>query len=78
MNEGIRAREVRVIGPNGENIGVVPIAEAVRRAREAGLDLIEVSAQANPPVCRITDYGKYKYETKKKEKEVKNVMTVGK
>ncbi|HEY4517050.1 MAG TPA: translation initiation factor IF-3 [Candidatus Paceibacterota bacterium] len=71
MNEGIRAREVRVIGPNGENIGVVPIAEAVRRAREAGLDLIEVSAQANPPVCRITDYGKYKYETKKKEKEVK-------
>ena len=71
MNEGIRAREVRVIGPQGENIGVVPIGVALEKAREAGLDLIEVSAQANPPVCRITDYGKFKYETKKKEKEVK-------
>ena len=60
MNEGIRAREVRVIGPQGENIGVVPIGVALEKAREAGLDLIEVSAQANPPVCRITDYGKLK------------------
>ncbi len=72
MNEGIRVREVRVIGPQGENIGVLPIAEALAQAREAGLDLIEVSAQANPPVCRITDYGKFKYEQSKKEKEVKS------
>ncbi len=72
MNEGIRVREVRVIGPEGENIGVIPIAEALERARAAGLDLIEVSAQANPPVCRITDYGKFKYEQSKKEKEVKS------
>src|SRR3989338_5003243 len=71
MNEAIRSREVRVIGATGENVGVLPIAEALAQAREAGLDLIEVSAQATPPVCRITDYGKYKYEQKKKEKEVK-------
>ena len=71
MNEGIRVREVRVIGPLGENFGILPISEALAKAREAGLDLIEVSAQANPPVARITDYGKFKYEQKKKEKEVK-------
>ena len=71
MNEAIRAKEVRVIGANGENIGVLSLADALAQAREAGLDLIEVSAQANPPVCRITDYGKFKYEQKKKEKEVK-------
>jgi len=71
MNEAIRAKEVRVIGAAGENIGVLPLAEALAKAREAGLDLIEVSAQANPPVCRITDYGKFKYELKKKEKEVR-------
>lgn len=72
MNEGIRVKEVRVIGPLGENFGVLSTAEALSRAREAGLDLIEVSAQANPPVCRITDYGKFKYEQSKKEKEVKS------
>src|SRR3989338_9239963 len=71
MNEAIRSREGRVIGATGENLGGVPIAEALAQAREAGLDLIEGSAQAPPPVCRITDYGKYKYEQKKKEKEVK-------
>jgi translation initiation factor IF-3 len=76
MNEAIRVKEVRVIGADGGNLGVLPIAEALKAAREAGLDLIEVSAQANPPVCRITDYGKYKYEQKKKEKEVK-ARTVG-
>jgi len=76
MNEAIRVREVRVIGPEGENFGVLPIAEALQRAREAGLDLIEVSAQANPPVCRITDYGKFKYEQKKKDKEIKSKLRV--
>src|SRR3989344_431835 len=72
MNEAIRAKEVRVIGSNGENLGVLSASEAIAKAREVGLDLIEVSAQANPPVCRITDYGKFKYEQKKKEKEVKS------
>jgi len=71
MNEGIRAKEVRVIGPEGENFGVLSIAEALAKSRESGLDLIEVSANANPPVCRITDYGKFKYEQKKKDKEMK-------
>ncbi|HEY4487438.1 MAG TPA: translation initiation factor IF-3 [Candidatus Paceibacterota bacterium] len=71
MNEAIRAKEVRVIGSNGENLGVLSASEAIAKAREVGLDLIEVSAQANPPVCRITDYGKFKYEQKKKEKEMK-------
>ena len=72
MNEGIRAREVRVIGPEGQNVGVLPIAEAIQKAREAGLDLIEISPNAVPPVCKITDYGKFKYEQKKKEKDVKS------
>ena len=76
MNEAIRAKEVRVIGSAGENVGVLPIAEAIAKARELGLDLIEVSAQANPPVCRITDYGKFKYELKKKEKEIKSRSSV--
>ena len=71
MNEGIRVREVRVIGPEGENFGVMQTIDALAKARELGLDLIEVSAQASPPVCRITDYGKFKYEQRKKEKEVK-------
>ena len=71
MNEAIRAKEVRVIGAEGENIGVLPTAEAIQRARAIGLDLIEVSAQANPPVARIADYGKFKYELKKKDKEIK-------
>lgn len=72
MNEGIRASEVRVIGPEGENFGVLPTREALAKAQELGLDLIEVSPNAQPPVCRITDYGKYKYEQKKKDKEVKS------
>ena len=72
MNEGIRAPEVRLLGPDGENIGVVPLAEALAKARELGFDLIEVSPMARPPVCKITDYGKFKYEQKKKDKEVKS------
>ena len=72
MNENIRAKEVRVIGPEAENFGVLPIREALSKAQEMGLDLIEVSPNANPPVCRITDYGKFKYEQKKKDKEVKS------
>lgn len=71
MNEGIRAREVRVIGPEGQNLGILPLKEAIGKAQEAGLDLIEISPNAQPPVCKITDYGKFKYEQKKKEKDVK-------
>jgi len=71
MNEGIRAKEVRVIGPAAENYGVLPIQEAIAKAQQHGLDLIEVSPNAQPPVCKITDYGKFKYEQKKKDKEVK-------
>lgn len=71
MNESIRAREVRVLGPEGENFGVLSLAEALAKARELRLDLIEISPNANPPVARITDYGKFKYEQKKKDKEVK-------
>ena len=72
MNESIRVREVRVIGENGENLGVMQTVDALARARSVGLDLIEVSPNAVPPVCRITDYGKFKYELKKKDKEVKS------
>lgn len=71
MNESIRAKEVRVLGPEGENFGVLAIKEALDKARELGYDLIEISPNANPPVCKITDYGKFKYEQKKKDKVVK-------
>lgn len=76
MNEGIRAKEVRVIGPGGENFGILPIAEALEKARQSGHDLIEISPNAQPPVCKITDYGKFKYEQKKKDKEVKSKAKV--
>lgn len=71
MNEKIRAREVRVIGINGEQLGVLQVADGVRRAQEAGSDLVEVAPLANPPVCRIMDYGKYLYSLAKKEKEAR-------
>lgn len=72
MNESIRVAEVRVLGPNGENFGIMATRDALEKARELGYDLIEVSPNANPPVCKITDYGKFKYEQKKKDKEVKS------
>ena len=72
MNESIRATEVRCLGPEGENFGILPIREALAKAKELGYDLIEVSPNATPPVCKITDYGKFKYEQKKKDKEVKS------
>jgi translation initiation factor IF-3 len=72
VNEKIRAREVRLVGATGENLGVVPTAEARRLALEAGLDLIEISPQANPPVAKMTDYGKWKYDEQKRLKEAKN------
>jgi translation initiation factor IF-3 len=66
VNERIREAEIRVIGENGEQLGVMTSDEALRRAEEAGLDLVEVAAGSRPPVCRIMDYGRYKYEQKKK------------
>jgi len=68
-NERIRAPEVRVIGPDGKNYGTMAPREAVKIARQAGLDLIEVSPTARPPVCRILDYGKFLYEESKKKKD---------
>lgn len=67
--------EVRLIGPNGENVGVVTASEALRMAREAELDLVEVAATANPPVCRVMDFGKFLYERTKKEREAKKAQT---
>ena len=71
MNKGIRASQVRVIGSDGEQIGIVPIEEALRVAGEEDLDLGEVSPEANPPVCKIMDFGKFKYEQTKKKQEAK-------
>ncbi|SNZ07074.1 bacterial translation initiation factor 3 (bIF-3) [Persephonella hydrogeniphila] len=71
VNRQIRAKEVRLIDEKGQNLGVVPVEEALRIAEEKNLDLVEVSPNANPPVCKIMDYGKYKFEQKKKEKEAK-------
>lgn len=71
MNKGIRASQVRVIGSGGEQIGIMPIEEALRVAGEESLDLVEVSPEAKPPVCKIMDFGKYKYELTKKKQEAK-------
>lgn len=69
INEQIRAREVMVIGPNGEKLGVKAIKDALTLAGYAGFDLVLISPNANPPVCKIMDYNKFKYENKKKQKE---------
>jgi translation initiation factor IF-3 len=71
MNERIRAREVRVIGDEGEQIGIMPPFEALKLAREKNLDLVEISPTAQPPVCRIMDYGKFLYQQEKREREAK-------
>jgi len=75
INETIRVPEVRLIGPNNENIGVVSIEQALRIAREAEKDLVEVAPTAQPPVCRVMDFGKFLYEREKKEKEAKKAQT---
>ena len=71
MNERIRAREIRVIGDDGEQFGILTVNEALALAAEKNLDLVEISPNATPPVCKIMDYGKFKYEKTKKEKENK-------
>ena len=69
INEEIRDKEVRLIGSDGEQLGIVSIAEAQRRADEKNLDLVKIAPQAKPPVCKIMDYGKHKFELAKREKE---------
>lgn len=71
MNEQIRWKEVRLIGEGGEALGVVPMAEALQKAKEATLDLVEIAPTANPPVCRIMNFGKFIYQQKKKQQDSK-------
>jgi translation initiation factor IF-3 len=76
INDRIRAREIRVIDENGEQLGILPPFEALRIARERGLDLVEVSPNAVPPVCRIQDYGRFLYEKEKSERAAKKKQKV--
>jgi translation initiation factor IF-3 len=75
LNQGIRAREVRVIDPEGKQLGILQIRDALAAASEFGLDLVEVSPTAKPPVCKIMDYGRFKYEQTKKQQEAKKKQT---
>lgn len=76
MNEDIREKEIRVIGADGEQLGVLPTKEALRMAEEKELDLVAISPSANPPVCKIMDFGKFIYEQQKKDKEAKKKQKV--
>ncbi|MBO5509520.1 MAG: translation initiation factor IF-3, partial [Lachnospiraceae bacterium] len=71
INEQIRFKEVRVLGESGEQLGVMPIKEAQKLADDAGVDLILIAPKAEPPVCRIMDFGKFKYEQTRRDKEAK-------
>jgi translation initiation factor IF-3 len=76
VNERIRIKEVRVILPDGTQLGILPTEEALQKAYSMTLDLVEVAPEARPPVCRIMDYGKYRYEQSKKAREAKKKQTV--
>jgi translation initiation factor IF-3 len=76
INEQIRVPEVRLIGADGQQVGVMPTKEALAHAAEAHLDLVEVAPQASPPVCRIMDYGKFKYQQSKKQQEARRRATM--
>ena len=76
INEQIRDKEVRVIGENNEQLGIMSLDEARRLAEEAGVDLVKIAPNAAPPVCRIIDYGKFRYEQSRKEKEAKKKQKV--
>lgn len=76
MNHQINAQEVRLIDENGEQVGVVSIKEAMAKAKEADMDLVEIAPQATPPVCRILEYGKFRFEQKKKTREMKKKQKV--
>ncbi|WP_026212116.1 translation initiation factor IF-3 [Longispora albida] len=71
VNEQIRAREVRLVGPQGEQVGIVPLEQALQLASDVDLDLVEVAPMARPPVCKLMDYGKFKYETALKAREAR-------
>ena len=75
INEQIRDREIRLIGEDGEQLGIMSAREAMKIAQEAELDLVKIAPAAKPPVCKIIDYGKYKYEQARKEKEAKKKQT---
>ncbi|QJF51456.1 translation initiation factor IF-3 [Roseobacter ponti] len=76
VNEKIRSSEIRLIGADGENAGVVTPERAMEMAEEAGLDLVEISPNANPPVCKIMDFGKFKYEQQKRESEARKKQKI--
>ena len=76
MNEEITASKIRLVGPDGQMIGVVSVPEAITKAAEYGLDLIEISPNADPPVCKVMDYGKFKYEIQKKKNEARKKQKV--
>lgn len=76
INEQIRDREVRLIGEDGEQLGIMSARDAYKRAQEAELDLVKIAPMAKPPVCKIIDYGKYKYELTRKEKEAKKKQKI--
>ena len=76
VNERIRIKEVRVISPDGSQLGILPIEQALQNAFDLHMDLVEVAPEARPPVCRIMDYGKYRYEQSKKAREAKKKQTV--
>ena len=75
INDRIRVPEVRLVGPNGETVGIVPTPDALRLAQEADLDLVEIAPQGKPPVCKLMDYGKFKYENAQKAREARRNQT---
>jgi translation initiation factor IF-3 len=75
INDRIRVSEVRLVGPSGETVGIVPTSEALKLAQEADLDLVEIAPMARPPVCKLMDYGKFKYENAQKAREARRNQT---
>jgi len=75
VNEGIRAQKIRLVDETGENVGIVSRADALQRAEDAGFDLVEIAPNADPPVCRIMNFGKFRYEKEKKEREARKAQT---
>jgi len=76
INDEIRAREVRLVSDDGEQIGIIPLRQALETAQEKGLDLVEVAPSAQPPVCRLMDYGKFKFEQNKREKDARKKQRI--
>lgn len=74
VNQFIRAKEVRVVDEKGQQLGVMPLQQALQKAQQLGLDLVEIAPQANPPVCKIIDFSKFKYQQEKKEKEMRKAQ----